>query len=127
MAEALRKWSAARQGGYVRVTLGSLTIRDLANATEARTLAADLLRAADEVEPAAVAEPVGERSCFTCRHCRAPAACSPFLAESDEDDPVTAYVIASGTNEAADATADAHENPRPDHCHDDECPDCFGD
>lgn len=27
----------------------------------------------------------------------------------------------------ADATADAHENPRPDHCHDDECPDCFGD
>ena len=96
MSEPLRKWSAVRESEYIRVTLGSLTIRDLANATEARALAAELVRAADEGEPV-------ERSCFTCRH---NTQVSPGRfdcpASWEGDERVDAYAHASGSFDALD-------------------------
>lgn len=65
-------------------------------AAEARALAAELVRAADEVEP------VTERSCFTCKFC--PAHPSDDICEPDRNDSpeIGRYLSESGCYDAPD-------------------------
>lgn len=90
-------WTATKSDAYVRLTdhypVGQVDYtRDL-TPTEARALAAELVRAADEVEPV-------ERSCFTCAHRNnAVYSCAPFLTERPRG-PVTTYVVESGAIDA---------------------------
>lgn len=110
MSKPLRKWSAVRQGEYVRVTLGRLTTRGLASAAEARGLAAELVQAADEVEP----EP--EQSCFTCMHDktetrdgRVAHACD----QAENEPEVWVYVEASGASDSLDGMPTDRSIPCP--------------